>query len=177
MKQSWNAKKYVDHAAFVANHGNPVVDLLDLKEGERILDLGCGDGTLTSQIEKSGANVHGVDSSSSVVDSAISRSLSAEAGSGDSLTYSDEFDAVFSNAALHWMTNYQSTIRYVYSALKPNGRFICELGGKSNVLSLVQAMDKVFSAHAELGKFIHPWFFPSAEFYQEQLEMAEFKVH
>ncbi len=177
MKQSWNAKKYIDNASFVADHGNPVADLLDPKEGERILDLGCGDGALTAQIETLGASVHGVDASPSMVDSAINRGLSAEVGSGDSLTFQNEFDAVFSNAALHWMKDYESAIGCVYSALKPNGRFIGEFGGEGNVLSLVQAMEKVFSDNESFGNFVNPWFFPAAEFYKSQLEKAGFRVN
>lgn len=177
MKQSWNAKKYIDNASFVANHGNPVVDLLAPTKGEKILDLGCGDGALTSQIETCGAHVHGVDASPSMVDSAINRGLSAEVGSGDSLTFKNEFDAVFSNAALHWMVDYESVIGCVYAALKPNGRFIGEFGGEGNVHSLVQAMEKVFSGNDAFGMFVNPWFFPTAEFYKAQLEKVGFKVN
>ena len=115
-------KNYVNHASFVAIHGNPVLDLLDPKEGEKILDLGRGDGASTFRIAKAGVIVHGVDSSSNMIRSAIDRGFCAEVGSGDFLAFTNEFDAVFLNAALHWMTDYESTIAGVYSALKSKGR-------------------------------------------------------
>ncbi len=176
MAQSWDAKKYVDHASFVATHGNPVVELLSPLKGERILDLGCGDGALTEQIQAAGAEVYGVDSSPSMIDKARQRGLSASVTSGDALIFKAEFDAVFSNAALHWIKNYDAVIAGVYGALKPGGRFVGEFGGEGNVHCLVQAMERVFSENSAFGEFTNPWFFPSADFYKERLESAGFKV-
>lgn len=169
-------KNYVNHASFVAIHGNPVLDLLDPKEGEKILDLGRGDGASTFRIAKAGVIVHGVDSSSNMIRSAIDRGFCAEVGSGDFLAFTNEFDAVFLNAALHWMTDYESTIAGVYSALKSKGRFVGEFGGEGNVFALVKAMSKVFSDNEEFGNFNNPWFFPSAKFYKEELEKGGFNV-
>lgn len=177
MNQSWDADKYIDHASFVASHGNPVVKLLSPKKGERILDLGCGDGALTAQIEQSGAVVRGVDSSPSMIQAAVNRGLSAEVANGNSLTFKNEFDAVFSNAALHWMTDYKSTIHCVNSALEPGGRFVGEFGGEGNVSALVETMIQVFSKHPEFGNFVNPWFFPSVKTYRKALEQGGFIVN
>ncbi len=177
MKQTWNADQYVNHASFVAEHGIPVLELLAPKSGERILDLGCGDGALTKEIEKYGVSVHGVDSSPSMILAAQERGLSAEVMSGDELTFNNEFDAVFSNAAIHWMTNVDAVLSSVYNSLKNDGRFVGEFGGYGNVSVLVNAMQTVFESHPEFGEFINPWYFPKAEIYKKKLQEAGFKIH
>lgn len=177
MSQTWNAGQYVNHASFVAQHGLPVLDLLGPKSGERILDLGCGDGALTADIAKSGAVVHGVDASPSMVAAARERGLSAEVMSGDQLDFHSQFDAVFSNAALHWMTNADSVLAGVHRVLKPGGRFVGEFGGEGNVAVLVNAMRAVFDRHPGYGEFHNPWYFPSVEDYGQKLQRAGFQVH
>jgi len=177
MSQAWNANQYVNHASFVAEHGSPVLDLLTPKSGDRILDLGCGDGALTQDIAKSGAIVHGVDSSQSMIKTAKQRGLSAEVMSGDNLIFNNQFDAVFSNAALHWMTNIDSVLHGVAKSLKSNGRFVGEFGGQGNVATLVNAMNRVFKHHSEFGEFNNPWYFPSIEDYQQKLQNNGFHVH
>lgn len=176
MTQVWNADQYVDNASFVAELGNPVVSLLGPKKFERILDLGCGDGTLTKELEKSCAYVHGVDFSESMVTKAIGRGLSAEVCNGEALTFNNEFDAVFTNAALHWMKNYDGVIQGVAKALKSQGRFVGEFGGYGNINTLVKAMKTVFANNTEFGEFINPWFFPDIETYCSALERGGFNV-
>ena len=112
-QQKWDADQYINHASFVPELGNLVVKLLHPKRGESILDLGCGDGTLTLKIAQTGAIVHGIDSSESMIQTAQNRGLSAEVGSGENLKFNQQFDAVFSNAALHWMPNYIAVINGV----------------------------------------------------------------
>ena len=102
--QSWQATQYTQHASFVAELGSPVVSLLKPIPDESILDLGCGDGVLTEKIAQVGADVLGIDSSHSMVDAARKRGLITQVMSGEQLPFVREFDAVFSNAALHWMT-------------------------------------------------------------------------
>mgnify|MGYP001474891077 CR=1 FL=1 len=177
MSQKWNATQYIDNASFVAEHGSPVLALLSPLPGEKVLDLGCGDGALTKDIEKFGAIVHGVDSSPSMIESAKERGLSASVMSGDALNFSNEFDAVFSNAALHWMKQSDVVIQGVFKALKQNGRFVGEFGGKGNVAALVNGMGSVFEKHSEFGVFENPWYFPSVKEYQEKLQDNGFKVH
>ena len=107
---------------------------------------------------------------------ALKRGLSCEVVNGEALPFENEFDAVFSNAALHWMKDYRSVINGVYKTLKPNGRFIGELGGKGNVATIIRAMQKVFNHHNTFGEFINPWFFPSPIDYQMALEKGGFQV-
>ena len=121
--QKWNAAQYGTHADFVSKLGSSVLEILNPKENQKILDLGCGDGTLAQEILKSGAAVVGVDSSPSMIQSAKSKGIEAYVISGDSLTFEQEFDSVFSNAALHWITDYQAVANGVYRSLKPNGQF------------------------------------------------------
>ena len=97
--------------------------------------------------------------------------------SGDSLTFNNDFDAVFSNAALHWMTNVDSVLLGVFNSLKPNGRFVGEFGGQGNVGALVSAMERVFLNHPEFGQFRNPWYFPGVEEYSHKLKEHGFIVH
>jgi 2-isopropylmalate synthase len=175
-KDSWQASQYINHASFVPQLGNPVVELLNPLPGENILDLGCGDGTLTLKIAEAGAKVHGIDASESMIAAARKRGLSAEVGSGETMNFQDQFDAVFSNAALHWMIDYNAVINGVRKALKPDGRFIGELGGQGNIAALIDAMCSIFNRHEEFGEFKNPWFFPSVTQYQQALERGGFQV-
>lgn len=174
--QSWQATQYNQHASFVAELGSPVVSLLNPVPGESILDLGCGDGVLTEKIAQVGADVLGIDSSRSMVDAARQRGLSAQLMSGEQLPFVQEFDAVFSNAALHWMTDYNAVIRGVFQSLKSPGRFVGELGGSGNIATLITGMEQVFQENPEFGTFINPWFFPSAHEYRKVLENYGFDV-
>jgi len=138
--------------------------------------LGCGDGALTQKIAEAGASVHGIDSSDSMIEMAQKRGLSAEVGSGENLQFNRQFDGVFSNAALHWMPNYNAVVNGVNRALKDKGRFVGEFGGQGNIGALIGAMQTLFTQHPEFGEFKHPWFFPSASEYQQALEARGFQV-
>src|SRR5260370_39709165 len=127
--QSWDPERYAKNARFVAELGMPVLELLAPKPRERILDLGCGDGALTATLVQMGCDVVGIDSSPAQVDAAKKRGLVAAVMDGAKLCFSDEFDAVFSNAALHWITRADDVIEGVYRALKIDGRFVGGLGG------------------------------------------------
>lgn len=175
--QQWNANQYQKDAQFVSEFGRSVIDLLAPKANETILDLGCGTGELAEQIMQAGTNVYGVDASPSMIDAIKARGLKAEVMSGDALTFDAEFDAVFSNAALHWITDYHHVLQGVNRALKPNGRFVGEFGGAGNIHALTTAMQAVIEAHPEMGTFHNPWYFPTAEEYKTQLEKHGFKVH
>lgn len=132
----WNAADYASKAAFVPALGKPVVDLLAPVAGERILDLGCGDGVLTQALVAAGASVLGVDASAEMLDAARARGLDVALADGQALAFDAEFDAVFSNAALHWMLDPDAVARGVFAALKPGGRFVGEMGGSGNVAIL-----------------------------------------
>jgi trans-aconitate methyltransferase len=140
----WDAEDYKKNAAFVPVLGAPVVDLLDPKPGEHILDLGCGDGMLTERLVAAGASVVGVDASAGMIAAARARGLDAHVMDGQALVFGPEFDAVFSNAALHWMLDAPAVARGVVAALKPGGRFVGEMGGQGNIATLRAAL------HAEL---------------------------
>ena len=119
MAQTWNAAEYAQQGRFVADLAGEVFDLLAPQSGESILDLGCGDGALTKKIAATGAQVIGVDISRSMIESARRRGLDARLMSGEGLAFDNEFDAVFSNAALHWMHNQERVLTGVHRALKP----------------------------------------------------------
>src|SRR5262249_39834443 len=127
--QTWDPASYARNARFVSDLGSPVVDLLAPKPGERILDLGCGDGVLTKKLVDLGCDVVGVDSSPAQVEAAKKLGLNAFAISAEDLPYTEEFDAVFSNAALHWIKNADVMLAEVYRSLGPGGRFVAECGG------------------------------------------------
>ena len=172
----WNPETYNQHTSFVSALAMPVVDLLDPKEGERILDVGCGDGTLAIEIERRGAKVIGVDMSVEMIEVCKSRGVEAYVGSVTALEYTDTFEAVFSNAMLHWVKDARSAVQNIAKSLKSGGRFVCEFGGEGNAYYLVSAMQEVFANHPEFGAFDNPWYFPSVEKYMKLLESEGFSV-
>jgi len=173
---SWNADRYNKHAHFVSELALPVVDLLDPQEDERILDLGCGEGTLGLEITKQGAEVYGIDLSPEMVTQARANGLEAEVMSVTQMPFEGEFDAVFSNAMLHWVREPEQAVAMIAKALKTGGRFVAEFGGRGNVHHIVEAMRSVFAAHPAYGKFDDFWFFPTPEAYTQILEEAGFAV-
>lgn len=174
--QSWNAEGYAKHARFVADLGVPVLELLAPQRGERILDLGCGDGVLTKQLVERGCTVVGVDASPELVIAARDLGLDVRVGDGEALTFVEEFDAVFSNAALHWMKRPESVIDGVFRALRPRGRFVAECGGAGCVDTIVHALDAALERRGIDAHAVSPWCFPSAERYAEVLEARGFIV-
>ena len=124
--QTWDPERYARNARFVSDLGMPVVELLDPKPGERILDLGCGDGALTEKLVALGCIVVGVDGSADQVEAACARGLDARVVRAEQLEFDGEFDAVLSNAVLHWVKDADAAIDGVWRALRPNGRFVGE---------------------------------------------------
>lgn len=172
----WNADKYNKHADFVSNLAFPVIELLNPKENEKILDLGCGDGTLAVEIEKFNAQVIAVDLSESMVAKTQEKGIQASVMSATELTFKNEFDAVFSNAVLHWVKDADKSIKNISNALKSKGRLIAEFGGYGNIKFLTDAMQKVFNEHKEFGTFNNPWNFPKDTDYKQLLEENKFNV-
>jgi trans-aconitate methyltransferase len=176
MDQEWNAKEYAERASFVSELGRPVLQLLSPAAGERILDLGCGDGTLAAAIRQAGAEVVGVDKSPDMVVAAQVRGIDARLADAHKLAFDNEFDAVFSNAALHWMTRPEEAVRGVARALCPGGRFVGEFGGHGNVAAIVTALIAAWGQSATAKEPPRPWYFPTAEEYEELLERHGFRV-
>lgn len=168
--QIWDPESYATHARFVSELGAPVVDLLDPRPGERILDLGCGDGALSVAIAERGASVVGVDSSEEMVDAARALGVDAHVVDAHALTFHHEFDAVFSNAALHWMPRPDEVIAGVARSLKPGGRFVGELGGHGCIAAVVTALLAVLNRRGVDGASLIPWYFPTPDDYSERLE-------
>ncbi|HYQ90618.1 MAG TPA: class I SAM-dependent methyltransferase, partial [Candidatus Competibacteraceae bacterium] len=139
-RQHWEPERYRQQAAFVAEGGLPVLELLDPRPGERILDLGCGEGALTEKLMALGCQVIGVDSSPEQVAAARARGIDTRLMEGQHLLFKAEFDAVFSNAALHWMMPADAVIAGVWRALKPGGRFVAECGGEGNIKTIETAL-------------------------------------
>jgi trans-aconitate methyltransferase len=175
MTRDWSALDYAANARFVADLGGDVLALLAPRAGEFILDLGCGDGALTAKIAAAGADVIGVDGSADMVRAAQALGLQAQVMDGQRLTFDSEFDAVFSNAALHWMPNGAAVIAGVFRALKPGGRFVGEFGGHGNIAAIVTALTAVLSARGLDPARVRRWY-PTAERYAAMLRAGGFDV-
>ncbi len=176
MQQTWDASLYAGHGRFVAILAESLVEALDPRPGERILDLGCGDGFLTRRIAESGAAVVGIDSSPQMVAAARELGVDARCIDADSLPFEDEFDAVFSNAALHWMSDHDAVLRGVRRALRPGGRVVAECGGRGNIAAIRVALLAVLTGYGIPAERIeHNYFFGAAE-YRARLESHGFVV-
>jgi SAM-dependent methyltransferase len=176
-RQTWWAADYDAHARFVSDLAGPAIDWLAPRAGERILDLGCGDGAVTAALQAMGAEVVGVDTSESLLAAARARGLDVRRMDGQALDFDREFDAVFSNAALHWMARPEAVIGGVHRALKPGGRFVAEFGGHGNVAAIVTAMRATARRIGGEEALAGPWFFPTPEVYAEMLATAGLAVH
>ncbi|MGV1014587.1 MAG: class I SAM-dependent methyltransferase [Methyloceanibacter sp.] len=174
--QRWSAQDYARNGRFVQELAGPVFAMLAPKQGERILDLGCGDGTLTVEIRAAGADVLGVDLSEDLLAAAKMKGLTVRKLDGHTLDFVSEFDAVFSNAALHWMRAPDLVIAGVARALKPRGRFVGELGGHGNVAAIATAMRAVGAARGGDPALVAPWFFPTPDEYGRLLTEGGFTV-
>ena len=170
---AWNANLYNAKHEFVWKFGADVAALLEAKSGERILDLGCGTGHLTAQISESGAQVMGVDRSPEMIFAARQAypGLNFEVVDARELKFSEEFDAVFSNAVLHWIHEPVRVIEGVRNALHPGGRFVAELGGKGNIASIKRELDAaLLQVGSPLVGSVNPWYYPSVSEYATLLE-------
>lgn len=174
--QTWDPDRYARNARFVADLGAPVVDLLAPRPGERILDLGYGDGALTAKLAALGCEVVGVDASAAQVAAARKLGLDARVLGGEELNFNAEFDAVFSNAALHWITRADAVIAGVWRALRPGGRFVAEFGGFGCVEKIKSALVAALDRRGLDGNAAVPWYFPDVAEYRGRLERRGFAV-
>lgn len=176
-KQTWNAQVYEKNARYVSDLALPVVELLAPQAGERILDLGCGDGVVTKTLQEMGCEMVGIDSSPELIEAARKLGLDVSVMDATDMSFRDEFDAVFSNAALHWMTDPDRVIQNVFAALRSEGRFVAECGGEDCVKAIHTALMDELDQRGYDGRAASPWYFPSAREYGERLERAGFQVN
>jgi len=171
MNQTWNSELYESKHHYVSQLATDLVTQLGAKPGECILDLGCGTGHLTAKIAESGATVIGCDRSESMISQAQANypQIEFKLQNGEQLSENQTFDAIFSNAALHWMTDAQAVVQGIGNALKPGGRFIAEFGGQGNVQTIITAIEDALAArgYAVVEKV---WYFPSLAEYATLLE-------
>ncbi|MCC5809764.1 MAG: methyltransferase domain-containing protein [Ectothiorhodospiraceae bacterium] len=175
-RQRWNPAQYAEQARFVSELGDGVLALLAPQPGEHVLDLGCGDGALTRALADLGCEVVGVDASLEMVAAARELGLEAHVIDGHALPFADAFDAVFSNAALHWMTRPEAVLAGVRRALRPGGRFVGEFGGEGNVAVIVGALEAALRERDIDPAPLNPWYFPSVDAYRALLERHDFQV-
>lgn len=163
---SWDAKQYQQRHSYVFEYGRALLDLLAPRPGEKIVDLGCGSGQLTAAIAEAGASVIGLDSSPEMLIAARANFPGIDFRLADAAEFSldEPVDAVFSNAALHWVKNAAAAALCIARALTPGGRFVAEFGGHGNIQSVVEAL------HAVLGPVETPWYYPSIGEYAAILE-------
>ena len=176
VEQSWRADRYAEKARYVADLATPLLELLAPRPGERILDLGCGDGALTEKIVALGARVVGIDSSPDQIEAARARGIDARLADAHDLAFAAEFDGVLTNAALHWMLEPDRVIAGMHRALLPGGRLVGEMGGEGNVAAIATALTAALDRRGIDGRAASPWYFPSAEAYGRRLAAAGFAV-
>ena len=175
---NWNVDLYIEKHGFVHQYGSQLIDLLNPKKGELILDLGCGSGQLTSKISES-ASVIGIDSSQEMIKA--SRNLFPDIDfyqmNADSFLFEKSFDSIFSNAVLHWVTDQKATTTNMFNHLKTGGRLVVEFGGHGNVATIVDALRWSLKNHGfDKKASLERWYFPSISEYTSLLEHADFEV-
>lgn len=176
---NWNATLYDNSHAFISKFGAEVIDVLAPKQGEEILDIGCGTGDLAHSLTELGATVTGIDQSENMIKQAQEKypAISFQVANANELSFNQQFDAVFSNAALHWIKTPKDVIRSVYQALKFDGRFVAEFGGFDNIAPILNAILRQAEAHGEhITNENIPWYFPSIGEYTSLLEEGGFLV-
>lgn len=178
-KMQWNSKLYDDKHSFVSKYGEGILGILAPNSGESILDLGCGTGDLTNLISTTGAKVLGIDSSTQMIDTASAKFSHINFYVKNALDFKFDagFDAIFSNAVLHWILDAKGVLENINKNLKQGGRFVAEFGGAGNVESIVKAIRKVlrnkgFTENSERKV----WFFPSLCDYVNLAQSCGFKV-
>lgn len=173
---TWNPASYATNARFVSDLGEPLLELLAGKPGETILDLGCGDGALTEKILAAGCTVYGCDASLAQLLAARNRGATVFVMDGQQTGLKRRFDAVFTNAALHWMKQAEKVVEGVAAALKPGGRFVGEFGGKGNVETIRQALHSALRNRSIDPWAVDPWYYADPQEYTGLLNRHGFTV-
>ncbi|SHJ28269.1 class I SAM-dependent methyltransferase [Aquimarina spongiae] len=178
-KTTWKPELYNEKHAFVYQYGEDLIQLLDPKKDQRILDLGCGSGQLTSKINEFAKETIGIDKSAEMIADAKSKfpDIKFEIADASNFGFSEKFDAIFSNATLHWVKDYKNAIRCMYENLNPNGKIVLEFGGKGNVQTIVHALRDSLNKRGYVKQSnLDLWYFPSIGEYTTALESAGFRV-
>ncbi len=173
----WDTNLYDQKHSFVTKYGEDLLSLLDAKPGERILDVGCGSGHLTKQIADAGAEVTGLDSSPEMIGTAQAAypAINFLVADASDFSFPKPFDAIFSNAALHWVERAEQAIICMSQALKPGGRFVIEMGGKGNIAGIATALEQAIrQLHGREVKATN--YFPSIGEYSSLLEKHSIEV-
>ena len=171
----WDAGDYARVGAFVAELGGAALDLLDPQPGERILDVGCGEGTLSRRIAERGATVLGIDNSPEMVAAARAKGVDALLLAAEDMQFFGEFDAAFSNATLHWVLDKEQAARAIFRALKAGGRFAGEMGGEGNIARLREALDEELVIRGYVPPAESANWYPSPEEFAAIYEAAGFE--
>ncbi|WP_245600263.1 class I SAM-dependent methyltransferase [Sphingomonas jaspsi] len=171
----WDAADYAKVGGFVPALGQAALDLLDPHPGEEILDVGCGDGTLTLKIREAGASVVGIDNSESMIAAARAKGLDARLMDASEMRFSEAFDAAFSNATLHWILAKDRAARAIWFAIRPSGRFAGEMGGEGNLARLREALDDVLVLRGYGPPTYAANWYPSVDDFVETYEAAGFR--
>ena len=175
----WNPKLYNDKHSFVYNYGEDLIELLNPKKDERILDLGCGSGQLTFKISELAKEVIGIDKSQEMIAYAKSKfkNLEFQVKDASNFIFIKKFDVIFSNATLHWVKNYKGAIKCMYENLNDRGKVVLEFGGKGNVQTIVNQLRNSLAKKGYLEQSkLQLWYFPSIAEYTTELESAGFRV-
>ncbi len=182
--QTWNTSAYAQNGRFVADLATGVVDLLAPQPGERILDIGCGDGALTERLAATGAILTGIDASQSMVRAAQiraarTRNFDIHHTSATELTFDQQFDAAFSNAALHWIPEHDqpTALARIHAALQPGARFVAEMGGQGNIAAIRTALSATLALFGIDAEAAAASFYPSPDSYRDLLQQAGFELH
>jgi trans-aconitate methyltransferase len=178
-KDYWNANLYDQNHSFVSKYGNNLIELLAPQQGERILDLGCGTGDLAKKLDDIGVNVVGVDHSNNMITEARKKypHISFAVRDVTELGYNAEFDAVFSNATLHWVKQPKQALEWIYQSLKQGGRFVAEFGGRGNVQTITdEIIHQMKNSGMDYKTEQFPWYYPSIGEYSSLMEEVGFRV-
>ncbi len=174
----WDAGLYDDKHSFVWKMAEGLLELLAAQPGEKILDIGCGTGHLTGKIAASGAQVTGVDRSLEMIRQARTAypEIRFELADATSIPLDGPFDAVFSNATLHWIKDADGVASEISRLLRPNGRFVAEFGGHGNIAELMAAAERAWKKLQLAEPMPSPWYYPSLAEYGNLLEKHGLKV-
>lgn len=183
-KYAWNAKDYAENSAAQRDWALELLAKLDLKPDYKVLDIGCGDGKNTAEIaaKVTRGEVVGLDNSKDMIELASTtypktqfRNLTFKFGDANSMIYRDEFDAIFSNAALHWVKDHSLVLKGIASSLKSGGRMLLQMGGKGNAAKILVILDKMVATRKwsrYFQDFQFPYGFYGVDEYKNCLELA-----